>query len=476
MGRKCEFYLCGNHQGSSERTKHVSFYGFPKSEVLCALWVESCLSEEILEVFKTLGASAFSKRKICSDHFPSEAFRDVHNKNKGLKPGAVPTSRAKIDFNAGFESFLANSQDAANENLESNEMTVEFIDGDDDFAKWFQLTSTETFPENEHQNYSTTNDDTPNSNAGECSMAADYSLSPAQSDIETECLLQQPAFDNPENILQTSSEVSEQRKHFEGIEEFEVIILSQDSIESHSQVDKTIEFRQRIKEKEATIKALRRKIHFLRRQMFVQDQTSKRRLMANNKHKKLIFSLRKELRLLKKTKTENELLGEQAKQNPIIYDTLKNATRSTKGRRYHSDTKKFASGTYLSGPRTYRFVRKSTHLVLPHKSTVYGYNRNIRINPGLNKTILSRMKNRVKDFKSKRDRIVMVCLDGMSIKPELTYCAKSDTFHGFPFDGTNRRIEKNDPAKLATEAVVVMTSGIYSRFKQVIVPIPYLMP
>lgn len=61
----------------------------------------------------------------------------------------------------------------------------------------------------------------------------------------------------------------------------------------------------------------------------------------------------------------------------------------------------------------------------------------------------------------------MVCLDGMAIKPDLTYCAKSDTFHGFPHDGTGRKIEKNDPRKLATEAVVVMTSGIYRHFKQV---------
>lgn len=61
----------------------------------------------------------------------------------------------------------------------------------------------------------------------------------------------------------------------------------------------------------------------------------------------------------------------------------------------------------------------------------------------------------------------MTCLDGMSVKPELTYCAKSDTFFGFPYDGADRKIEKNDPTKLATEAVVVMTSGIYSHFKQV---------
>lgn len=98
--------------------------------------MDSCLSEEILEVFNTLGASAFSKRKNM----------------RRLKSGAVPSSRVKIDFNYGSESFLANSQDVADKNLESNEMIVEFVDGDDYFAKRFQLTYTGKFLENDHQN------------------------------------------------------------------------------------------------------------------------------------------------------------------------------------------------------------------------------------------------------------------------------------------------------------------------------------
>ncbi|XP_062535359.1 uncharacterized protein LOC134204568 [Armigeres subalbatus] len=225
--------------------------------------------------------------------------------------------------------------------------------------------------------------------------------------------------------------------------------------------------RQSLKSKELTIKLLKQNMKSIRRQMFVQDQTSKRRLNASNRYKKLFFSLRKEINVLKKKKNDNEKLGEQARRNPIILDTLKNAMRHPKARRYQPETKKFASGAYLSGPRTYRFVRRSKNFILPHKSTVYGYNKSIRILPGLNKTILMRMKCKARFIKPKRDKLVMVCLDGMSVKPELTYCAKSDIFYGFPFDGTERKIEKNNPQRLATEAVVMMTSGIYSRFKQV---------
>ncbi|XP_062553828.1 uncharacterized protein LOC134219150 [Armigeres subalbatus] len=114
----------------------------------------------------------------------------------------------------------------------------------------------------------------------------------------------------------------------------------------------------------------------------------------------------------------------------------------------------------------------SKHIVLPHKSTVYNYNKNIRLEPGLNEVILNLMKSKVKRMRSKMDKIVMICIDGMSVKPELTYCAKSDTFYGFPNHGLLRKIEKNDPSKLATEAVVVMVSGIYRSFKQ---PIGYLL-
>lgn len=32
-----------------------------------------------------------------------------------------------------------------------------------------------------------------------------------------------------------------------------------------------------------------------------------------------------------------------------------------------------------------------------------------------------------------------------------------------------RRIERNDPERLATEAVVVMASGVYRQYKQVVI-------
>ncbi|XP_062535053.1 uncharacterized protein LOC134204247 [Armigeres subalbatus] len=217
---------------------------------------------------------------------------------------------------------------------------------------------------------------------------------------------------------------------------------------------------------------LKLQLKSVRRRLFVSEQTSNRRLATANRNRRTILKMRNEMNALKKQKSSVEKLGAQAAANPVIRDFLNNANRRPKARRYHPATIKFAAGIYLSGPRTYRFIRNSKHIVLPHKSTVYNYNKNIRLEPGLNEVILNLMKSKVKRMRSKMDKIVMICIDGMSVKPELTYCAKSDTFYGFPNHGLLRKIEKNDPSKLATEAVVVMVSGIYRSFKQ---PIGYLL-
>ncbi|XP_055523702.1 uncharacterized protein LOC129717656 [Wyeomyia smithii] len=48
----------------------------------------------------------------------------------------------------------------------------------------------------------------------------------------------------------------------------------------------------------------------------------------------------------------------------------------------------------------------------------------------------------------------------MSIKPELVYNAKKDIFYGFPYTGTQKKIERNRTSILATEAIVIMVSGL----------------
>ncbi|XP_055584969.1 uncharacterized protein LOC129737836 [Uranotaenia lowii] len=54
----------------------------------------------------------------------------------------------------------------------------------------------------------------------------------------------------------------------------------------------------------------------------------------------------------------------------------------------------------------------------------------------------------------------------MSIKPQITYNAKSDVFFGFPDTGRLRKNENNNHMKLASEAITVMISGLYRNYKQ----------
>ena len=70
-------------------------------------------------------------------------------------------------------------------------------------------------------------------------------------------------------------------------------------------------------------------------------------------------------------------------------------------------------------------------------------------------------------LKHVQDCLVVISCDGMSIRQDLSYSAKADEFHGFESDGNYRKCEKNNPAKLASEAVAVMVNVLYKPFKQV---------
>ncbi|XP_055522633.1 uncharacterized protein LOC129716823 [Wyeomyia smithii] len=399
-GLSDEFFDCGNNQGKPGEYGSISYFSFFKCTTLCSLWVKACSSPELTEVFQQQSVQGISKRKICSKHFSDADFRDVNNKQRGLKFNAVPHT---VDFEIGDDArndglnWSGNIEECFEvlstriDTLENPQ--IEFIEGDEDFETWYK-----TFGYEAKSN----------------------------------------------DVLITNNFVG-------GNEE---------------------RLRQALIVQENIVLGLHEQIRSLRRHLFAVQQTNNRRLKALIRNKRLVSELRKELKLLKKAKSVNEKLGHRARLNPVIHNSLRNFSRNPKSRRYHPETIKFASGTYLSGPRTYRFVRKSKHLILPHKNTVYGFNKHIRIQPGLNKVILSKIKKHVRDFKKQEHKIVTICLDGISIKPDITYCAKTDTFFGFPHDGENKRIEKNDPSKLATEAIVIMTSGIYRRFKQ---PIGYLM-
>nr|XP_029709055.1 uncharacterized protein LOC115255249 [Aedes albopictus] len=231
-------------------------------------------------------------------------------------------------------------------------------------------------------------------------------------------------------------------------------------------------FKAQLKVQSEIIKNMKEQLRHAKRKLFVSQQAGKRRLKGALNAKKENRTLKKELKTIRKLKSENEALGAQVRNNPVILDVLKNSSRKPKGRRYNASTMKFAAGTYLSGPRAYRYVRNSKHVILPHKSTIYKHNQHVRIQAGMNSSLLASIRKKVREITKKKNKLVTLTCDGMLIKKDLSYSAKADIFHGFPDDGIRRRIERNDPNVLATEAVVVMASGMYLNFKQ---PIGYYL-
>ncbi|XP_055589942.1 uncharacterized protein LOC129742121 [Uranotaenia lowii] len=234
------------------------------------------------------------------------------------------------------------------------------------------------------------------------------------------------------------------------------------SIESNNQVD---EFGN-VENDQISKNVHRAKIRCLKRQLFVAKQKNQRRNNIVVKLKKNNSWLKKEIRLLRKTKNNDEVLGIEARKNPVIFDSLVNSKKKPHARRYRPETVKFASGLYLSGPRAYRHIQRSKFLTLPCRNSVYNFNKSIRLRPGINYKILELIKQKTLKFNNDQDRLVLVTCDGMSIKPQITYNAKSDVFFGFPDTGRLRKNENNNHMKLASEAITVMISGLYRNYKQ----------
>lgn len=77
------------------------------------------------------------------------------------------------------------------------------------------------------------------------------------------------------------------------------------------------------------------------------------------------------------------------------------------------------------------------------------------------------MKSEAKRMSTK-DKVVAILLDGMAIKPGISYQYSSDTLHGFADDGQKNEDENNDLNNPANEAIMLMVRSMTSNYKQVI--------
>lgn len=204
---------------------------------------------------------------------------------------------------------------------------------------------------------------------------------------------------------------------------------------------------------------LRHKVERLRQSLKASKKKSKWRLKSMVSNRNENKRLKTNLKRLQKQKAIDDQLLQLIKFNPVVQNSLINSAKTPKSRRYNQPMRKFAIGTYLSGPAAYRYIQGSEVITLPSKMTVRRWTSDVHIKPGINNEIIKRLEYKTQHLQIK-EKVVAICVDGMSLKQELTYNAKTDTFVGFPDDGVKRRIEKNKPLILASEAVAMMISGL----------------
>lgn len=198
-----------------------------------------------------------------------------------------------------------------------------------------------------------------------------------------------------------------------------------------------------------------------------------KRLTKQNKRQRKLLKKRREkivqlkkLTIQKSKVTQKERKFVQAlKNNPFLYECIENTQRHKNGRRYKV-ARLITSKIKLASTSGYKTLRDLNVLTIPHPRTIAKWHKDMSIKPGFNSGLCRRMTKAGRKM-SPREKVVAVLIDGMAIRPDTNYHSKTDTFTGFPDDGSNPSFEDNDPDKLATEAVTVMARSIFSSYKQV---------
>lgn len=225
--------------------------------------------------------------------------------------------------------------------------------------------------------------------------------------------------------------------------------------------------RQKLKSERTAHSSLKQQMQIVRKRLYASERKCKRKEAMLQSLRAKVRELTASLKQIRNKTKSDEALLKSVKTNEVIHNSLTNASRKPKGRRYNRQLRQFATSSYLCGPKAYRMIKSSKALCLPSKRSVKRWTNNIRIGPGLNRTIFEKLKQKANNL-SEKDRVVIIAMDGMKIKSSLCYTAKNDTFHGFPDTGAKIKVEKNSPQRLASEAVTVMMRGVFSNLKQVI--------
>ena len=216
--------------------------------------------------------------------------------------------------------------------------------------------------------------------------------------------------------------------------------------------DKTREFACQVSDVENNLK-----IRKLKRTIALKNSTIK-----NLKGK--VRELQKQIETFKAMQTEN-----LAYQNlpPIQKDFIKTQLdNSSKPRKRYPPLIKYLSlSVYFKSPAAYKVL--SNTFQLPSVSGLKRIVCNYKLSPGLDNDFLKDFR-RLNQFLKPAQRIAVLVLDGMTIKPHLSFAHHLDNTSGFEDYG-----KIGSTKKIANNVLVIMARGITSNWKQPLAYFPY---
>ena len=132
--------------------------------------------------------------------------------------------------------------------------------------------------------------------------------------------------------------------------------------------------------------------------------------------------------------------------------------KKTRGNRYNCDEKMFALSLWHASPKCYRLLR--TTFSLPSICTLRRSIQMIDMTPGFHANIFNSIKEKADTF-NRKESLVAIAFDEMSIKTHLQYNERIDSVIVFEDLGNGERSDK-----LATYATVFMVRSIFGSWKQ----------
>ena len=143
--------------------------------------------------------------------------------------------------------------------------------------------------------------------------------------------------------------------------------------------------------------------------------------------------------------------------------------------RWHPLVIRWCLGIYHTSPSAYDFLKRSSFLKLPHKTTLLDYSIYTNPSVGFNPDVLARMYEELRiEHLDEHDKNVSLLFDEMKVQSELAYSKSTGKLIGFvEMDTLDREINKLAQScsgkiqerEVATSALAFMARGVYSNFQ-----------